>query len=93
MNCKTCKHFSPSDPSDPTYTWNTSGFGFCSRIASRATLRKDREIDSDGCCVVTGYRTPDDEVFDDPVMTIDGSDYFSALKVKEDFGCVLWEEK
>ena len=90
MNCKTCKHFSPSDPS---HTWDASGVGFCSRIASRAKLRTDQEIDSDGCGVVTGYRTLDDEVFDDPAMTVDGSDYFSALKVKEDFGCVLWEKK
>lgn len=89
MNCKTCKHFNLN----PDHLWeDTSGFGVCSRIASSAKL-KTKEIDADGIYVITGYRTPDDEVFDDPVMTIDGSDYFSALKVKEDFGCVLWEAK
>lgn len=90
MNCKTCKHFNLN----PDHLWeDTSGFGVCSRITSRAKLKIHEEIDANGIHVVTGYRTPDDEVFDDPVMTIDGSDYFSELKVKEDFGCVLWEAK
>ena len=34
-----------------------------------------------------GEPIPDDLV----AGTVDGSDYMSALKGREDFGCVLWE--
>ena len=42
---------------------------------------------------VLKYYHHDGSVFDDPAMTKDGEDYFSVLRVKEDFGCILWEAK
>jgi hypothetical protein len=34
-----------------------------------------------------------DEPTDDPAFLADGSGYFAALATREDFGCVLFEER
>ncbi len=35
----------------------------------------------------------DESVFDEPAVTMDGSNYWAVLRTKPDFSCSLWEEK
>lgn len=79
MNCKNCKHFGGART-------EISGFGDCTRIVPVSELLVRVEGDEN---YVLKYYNYDNSVFDDPAMT----NYFSALKVKENFGCILWEAK
>jgi len=80
MNCKTCKHFGGASAQN-------SGFGDCTRIMAKAELNVKYKNDR------FEYYNLDGSTFDDPAMTKDKEDYFSVLRVKENFGCVLWEAK
>ncbi len=76
--CATCKHFIvPKDQ--------------YSRLESKAALphvcgkiRAAVESDEDGS--LPSAQT-------DKAYTEDGSGYYAAIRVREDFGCVLWEPK
>jgi hypothetical protein len=79
-NCKTCQWFGEKVEDEDLHV--------CERI------RGPRDW---------GYRWQDDkrvrfyedtdEVFDEPAEVMDGSGYTATLRVKPDFGCVLWEAK
>lgn len=38
-------------------------------------------------------RMEGNQKFDEKAMVVDGSGYYAALCVEDDFGCVLWEAK
>jgi hypothetical protein len=84
MNCKTCKHFGGARA-------EISGFGDCTRIVPLSELLVRAEAEGEN--YISKYYNHDGSVFNDPAMTKDGEDYFSVLRVKENFGCVLWEAK
>ena len=46
-----------------------------------------------GRVVGPSYRDPDDRPLAPNAYVQDGSDYMAELRVKADFGCVLWEAK
>jgi hypothetical protein len=74
---KTCGTCKHFSPDLPTkWCGEAKGFGTCMKITT---------LDSHRCCgeVVA----PEAKAF-----TVDGSDYFSAILCREDFGCTLHEE-
>ena len=36
--------------------------------------------------------SPEEEQPEDSAVVVDGSDYYAALRVLDDFGCIYWEE-
>jgi len=60
------------------------------------TMEGVRERDSvsprNKSCGRIPFEDYDEEVFDEPAYTIDGSGYHGALITRDDFGCNLWEQ-
>lgn len=61
-----------------TYASKIDGFGTCERIRAFENICSGE---------------PNEEEAKEKAMTVDGSGFYSALKTKGDFGCVLHEPK
>ena len=57
--------------------------GRCGRLRGPQGESYGGEAIDDDACVLDS----------EPAHCIDGSDYFAALSVTDDFGCILWEPK
>jgi hypothetical protein len=77
--CETCRHW--GDKSDGNARFRT-----CLRIQhdDRGESRLQERSE---------YVPDAESIFDEPAVTVDGSDYFAALRTKADFCCSLWEVK
>lgn len=77
--CGNCRRWRPDDKDADT----EDGYGVCGRIKMRKETIHYTGSQGDYT------HTRDDE----PAVTQDGSDYWSAVLCRKDFGCVLWESK
>jgi len=57
--------------------------GTCQKIKGPQHQSYGDSLDDDDACVL------DEQL----ACCVDGSDYFAELRVKDDFGCVLWKSK
>jgi hypothetical protein len=78
--CGSCKYFGREKPSE---WFDDDGLRECQAVKMRGKV-SDYDEDADKTRLHPGVIA----------VTVDGgSDYFSALRVSEDFGCVMWEAK
>jgi hypothetical protein len=75
--CGNCKHWS-QDSDDID-----PPYGECKRIKMKGAIRE---------VTVTGLAR-EVTLENEKACTVDGSDYFSAILCRSDFGCVLWEQR
>jgi hypothetical protein len=78
--CPSCVHWTPTviDHTDSAWT------------ATEADSPENRASAPWGTCTLIGHGAPDDSK---KAYTRDGSDYWSALVTRRDFGCVEWKHK
>ena len=77
--CKDCKYFGEEYMmrDEDTFEEVGSGIHTCDRI-----IREEEP-----------YLADFDQLSKDRAYVVDGSGYYAALRVKEDFGCIAWESK
>jgi len=93
VNCGTCKHYSPDE--DPHNMVPTEmRFGDCGRIKHGNDC--EATFDFEDHDVRGALEELDAELVrlakEEKACTQDGSGYRASLRVKPDFGCVLWEK-
>ena len=93
MNCGACKHFIPPLKGQYVPVPDEMLFGDCERIKQGNALGEQFDLEDNW--------SPLDELDaeiarlarEEKAAAVDGSGYMASLRVKPDFGCVLWETK
>ena len=82
--CGSCKHWDTKDHD----ALKEMDVGVCGRVPHM----ERNPWPEDGLAYIDDPGEPP-RYGDEPAHVVDGSDYFAALRTKENFGCVLWEAK
>lgn len=91
--CRTCKHAGEvltfPDHSSDRYEPKPSRFRVCKKVEQGEASGNNHGEGTSGFHSTEAAQKADAESL---ALVVDGSGYFAQLIVREDFGCLLWEE-